>query len=193
MNNVSGSLTGNLRRDRTNEVHEVSESLTGTCHRDQRGDVSGYLTSSLHIETLRILAIERAFKIKEGEAGLMDFSHHESDDNWDEMEVEEDDDDDEEEEEDLSDPPPILVHLWEAVCPTRTEMSVLDIARFTVGVARINERKFKLDNFKSLFLEERWNSVKKQLRRMNSKNPAKKPASQEWASLSKEWYRWCER
>jgi hypothetical protein len=186
MNNVSGSLTGALRRDRTNEVHEVSGSLTGTCHRDRVGNVKGYIGSADHIETLRILAVERAIKLKRGGDGLMDFSHLESDDISNEM-------DDTEEEEDLSYPPPVLVHLWEAVCPTRTEMSVLDIARFTVGVARRNERKFKLDNFKSLFLEERWNSVKKQLRRMNTKNPSQKPASQEWASLSKEWYRWCER
>ena len=110
----------------------------------------------------------------------MDFSLRESDDSCDEM-------DDTEEEEDLSDPPPILVHLWEAVCPTRTEMSVLDLARLTVCVARLNERKFKLDNFMSIFLEERRKSVKKQLRRMNT------TASQEWASLSKEWYRWCEK
>jgi len=72
-------------------------------------------------------------------------------------------------------------------------MSVLDIARLTVCVARLNERRFKLDNFMSIFLEERRKSVKKQLRRMNTQHPSQKPNSQEWASLSKEWYRWCER
>ena len=152
MNNVSGSLTGALRRDRTNEVHEVSGSLTGTCHRDRGGNVKGYIGSALHIETLRILAVERAIMLSRGGAGLMDFSHQE--------------------EEDLSDPPPILVHLWEAVCPTRTEMSVLDIVRLTVCVARLNERKFKLDNFMSVFLEERRKNVKKQLRRMNTQHPS---------------------
>ena len=77
---------------------------------------------------------------------MMDFSHHEPDDEWDEMEEEEEEDEEEdEEEEDLSDPPPILVHLWEAVCPASpTRMSVLDIARFTVGVAKINERNSNL-------------------------------------------------
>jgi len=186
MNNVSGSLTGALRRDRTNEVHEVSRSLTGFCHRDRVGNVKGYIGSADHIETLRILAVERAIKLERGGDGLMDFSHLESDNISDEM-------DDTEEEEDLSYPPPVLVHLWEAVCPTRTEMSVLDIARLTVCVARFNERKFSLDKFMSVFQKERRNNVKKQLRRMNTQHPSQKPNSQEWASLSKEWDRWCEK
>ena len=47
------------------------------------------MTMSLHIKTLRLLALYRAFK--EGEAGMMDFSHNE-------LEQEEEDEVEEEEE-----------------------------------------------------------------------------------------------
>ena len=49
------------------------------------------MTMSLHIKTLRLLALYRAFMIEEGEAGMMDFSHNE-------LEQEEEDEVEEEEE-----------------------------------------------------------------------------------------------
>ena len=97
-------------------MNNVSGSLTGTLHRDRTDEVSGYLTNTLHTETLRLVALERAFMLKEGEAGLMDFSHHEPDTEGEEEIEEEEEIKKEEEEEEGSEPPSILVHIWEYGC-----------------------------------------------------------------------------
>ena len=72
---------------------DVSGSLTGTLHRDRSDEVSGSLTGTL------------AFMLKEGEDGLMDFSHHEPDTEG-EDEIEQEEEEEEEESE-----PPKLVHI----------------------------------------------------------------------------------